>query len=915
MAHAHPPRLQVPLPPVFLDHPGEPRTRWTNWSAQLDNFFTLTNLTLATDNQLTDRAKNAYLTTLLGSEGLRILMAHPVAATATTADYNTFLNDVRQLFERPINPVRAEFDFRSRQQGACESVSDFLTALRTLYADCTPVTVPDAPAGVATAIEEHNIAMQLAIGCHSRSTQEKLLQESAVSLPNFKRIMEADETAAASSAALRTTQPHVAATTTTTTRHHKPKSQQHRKQPQHHASTSSSSTDKPCCGCGQTGHPYKSSACPAFGKQCRGCGVTHLFLKMCKKERQKLHFLTIGNVHCTKPPPRITTMLEFECNGTCVTAQAMVDTGADISTIQKRTAQSLAATSRIRPTTNVVSNFDGSAIRQVRGLLNTTVKHGGNFTQATLYVVPNDMPAVAGRDLIQALELSIDGHNLQVTGSTSEASTAQRVAIATAPDSLPRSLTDKALGTFPGFEHNITVTKDYTAHVARCRAVPFSKREAVHNEIKAMIDAGIWSPIDKAECAHGLVCVSKKDGGVRITSDLSPLNKYIVPDRHPLPLIEDILLQLHGQQVFSQIDLLKGYYHIVLAEESRPLTATITPLGLMAYNRLPMGLRDAASVFQRCVAQTLTNCKNCVVYIDDILVFGATQQEHDCALEKVLEALASKQFRINESKCMFSTNEITFLGFKVSSAGISPEPDKTAPLQEAPRPTNVRQVMSFLGAVNYLAEFLPRLADMAEPLRLLTRKNEPFRWLDPQERAFQQLKDAISDNITLAIFDPNAPTFVTVDASDCGLGAQLSQLQNGREVPVQFASHTLQDRERNFATNEKEALGCLWAVEHWEKYLLGRHFTIRTDHGSLRTLLTQHTSSRKSAKFGRWLERLSRFDYNIQHIRGEHNYMADALSRLPRPSHKSAITEDEAAELQATIAALQHGPISLESIQ
>ena len=160
------------------------------------------------------------------------------------------------------------------------------------------------------------------------------------------------------------------------------------------------------------------------------------------------------------------------------------------------------------------------------------------------------MPAVAGRDLIQALELSIDGHNLQVTGSTSEASTAQRVAIATAPDSLPRSLTDKALGTFPGFEHNITVTKDYTAHVARCRAVPFSKREVVHNEIKAMIDAGIWSPIDKAECAHGLVCVSKKDGSVRITSDLSPLNKYIVPDRHPLPLIEDILLQLHGQQVF-----------------------------------------------------------------------------------------------------------------------------------------------------------------------------------------------------------------------------------------------------------------------------------------------------------------------------------------------------------------------------
>ena len=170
-----------------------------------------------------------------------------------------------------------------------------------------------------------------------------------------------------------------------------------------------------------------------------------------------------------------------------------------------------------------------------------------------------------------------------------------------------------------------------------------------------------------------------------------------------------------------------------------------------------------------CLAQTLTNCENCVVYIDDILVYGKTQMEHDRALEKVLEALATKQFRINEAKCTFSTNEVIFLGFRVNSEGISPDPDKVAPLKEAPRPTNTRQIMSFLGVVNYLSEFLPQLADIAEPLCLLTRKNEPFRWRESQEQAFQQLKKAITDELTLAIFNPNAPTFVTVDASDCGL--------------------------------------------------------------------------------------------------------------------------------------------------
>ena len=195
---ALPPRLQVPLPPVFTEHPGEPRVRWSTWSAQLDNFFALTNLTLSADQQLTNQTKNAYLATLLGSEGGRILMAHPVAATASMATFAIFREAVRRLFERPVNPVRADFDFRSRRQGAHESVSDYLTALRTLYSSCPPVAFEGAPAGMASAIEEHSIAMQLAIGCYDRQTQAKLLREQVVDIIAFRDIIEADEMARAS---------------------------------------------------------------------------------------------------------------------------------------------------------------------------------------------------------------------------------------------------------------------------------------------------------------------------------------------------------------------------------------------------------------------------------------------------------------------------------------------------------------------------------------------------------------------------------------------------------------------------------------------------------------------------------------------------------------------------------------------
>ena len=137
-------RIQVPLPPTFLDLPGDPRVRWSNWIAQLENFFTLTNLTLPKDNTLSDRAKNAYVATLLGSEGSRILMANPAAATAETATYAQFKESVMALFERPVNPVRAEYEFRCRRQGATESVNDYLTALRTLYADCHNTATTDS---------------------------------------------------------------------------------------------------------------------------------------------------------------------------------------------------------------------------------------------------------------------------------------------------------------------------------------------------------------------------------------------------------------------------------------------------------------------------------------------------------------------------------------------------------------------------------------------------------------------------------------------------------------------------------------------------------------------------------------------------------------------------------------------------
>ncbi|GFN79794.1 retrovirus-related pol polyprotein from transposon 17.6 [Plakobranchus ocellatus] len=292
-----------------------------------------------------------------------------------------------------------------------------------------------------------------------------------------------------------------------------------------------------------------------------------------------------------------------------------------------------------------------------------------------------------------------------------------------------------------------------------------------------------------------------------------------------------LFIGLRGANVFTTLDLCKAFFHIELALESRHPTTALTHQGLRQYKRLPMGLKDSASVCQRLVSQTLGDFPAAIAYINDILIFRSTRAEHDANLRMALR-LGDKDFRLQLAKYLATTDEL---------------------------------------------------------LRRLTRKNVRFSCTAACQSAFDKIKHAIVNSVRSFIFDPNSPTFVTTDSSDEGLGAVLSQIQQGREVPIAHISHTLQGRERSYAVNEKEALACVWTCEAWEKYLLGRNFILRTDHSSLASLLRSTIDSRKSAKFTRWLDRLSPFDYKVKYRQGKDNLVADALSRLSMRSAQSAL--------------------------
>ncbi|GFO49294.1 transposon tf2-12 polyprotein [Plakobranchus ocellatus] len=185
-----------------------------------------------------------------------------------------------------------------------------------------------------------------------------------------------------------------------------------------------------------------------------------------------------------------------------------------------------------------------------------------------------------------------------------------------------------------------------------------------------MDDLGIWEATDKSSWVHHMVTVPKPNGDYRIATGLSPLNRYVVLDRFPLPNPNDLFLELRGANVFTKLDLRKAFFHIELAPDSRHLTTTLTHQGLRQYKRLPMGLKDSASVCQRLVSQTLADCPGTIAYIDDILIFGSTRAEHDANLRMALQRLSDKDFRLQLAKCKFTVPKVTFLGHVISANGI-----------------------------------------------------------------------------------------------------------------------------------------------------------------------------------------------------------------------------------------------------
>ena len=326
-------------------------------------------------------------------------------------------------------------------------------------------------------------------------------------------------------------------------------------------------------------------------------------------------------------------------------------------------------------------------------------------------------------------------------------------------------------------------------------------------------------------------------------------------------------------------------YQIQLSKDSSELTTFITPFGRFCFNRLPFGITSAPEYFQKRMSETLIGLQGTVSMIDDILVAGATQEEHDQRLTSALERIEAAGITLNKEKCEFSKDKVTYLGQVISASGIQPDPDKVKAIVEMKEPENTSDIKRFLGRVNQLGKFSDKLAEMTKPLRELLGNKSAWHWGPAQAKAFSDVKEELSSpGAILAHYSAERDTVVSADASSYGLGAVLLQKQPDHQWrPVAFHSRALTDVEGRYAQIEKEALAVTWSCERFSDYLVGKTFKIQADHKPLIPLLGSKDLDSLPPRIQRYRMRLMRFSYTIEHVPGKDLCAADTLSRAPLP--------------------------------
>ena len=842
--------------------------------------------------------KRAILLSCCGSATYSLIRNLVAPGKPSETTFKNIVEKVQTHFNPRPSPIVQRFKFNSRSQQAGETLAAYVAELRRLSEHCD----------YGDELEEM-LRDRLVCGIADKRYQQRLLGEVDLTFDKAFKMAQAMELAERDSQQLKPAE---------ITPIQKIDDQRYTR----HTGQKVATSQNTCHRCGGRGHTpwncrFRTVFCHACGRQGHLSKVCHSKMKdrAATSESKPVHSTeevvsTIESHEYSLYPvsdekgPAIQTIVSI--NGKPI--QMEVDTGAAVTIV----SESLWAeiwkphpAPSLKPSSVRLRTYTGSPI-PVLGTLSVKVHHNNQEIELPLIVVSGSGPSLLGRNWLTKIRL--DWHSIlatQVEESLTEV--LQR----------HKGVFQEGLGKLEGTQVTLRVESEVQPKFYKARPLPFALRSKVEEELKRLESNGVIVPVQHSDWAAPIVPVRKPDGSVRICGDFKlTANTATKMEVFPLPRVEELFASLAGGQQFSKLDLSQAYHQLELTEESQPVLTVNTHKGLYQYQRLPFGVASAPAIFQRTMENVLQGIPNVCAYLDDILISGPTTSAHLKNLEEVLARLESSGMRLKREKCEYLKEEIEYLGHKISRSGLQPTKSKVQAVAEVPKPTNVAELRSFLGLVNYYGKFLPNLSSTAAPLYELLRKSTAWKWSDRQQTAFQKLKDCLQSANLLVHFDSRKEIILACDASPYGVGAVLSHImEDGSERPIAYASRSLTAAERKYAHLDKEALAIVFGVKHFHQYIYGRPFVIHSDHKPLRYIFdeTKQVPLMASARIQRWALTLGAYDYRIRYKSGSDNNNADGLSRLPLPHIPADVPQP--AETVLLMERLDSSPVSAADIR
>ena len=849
---------------------------WPRWIKRFDRYLSVSQI----DDD--ERRVNA-LVYAMGSRAEDVMLTFGLSAD-DAKKYSVVRERFQKHFVVRRNVIYERACFHQRAQGDGESIETFLTDLYAMIDNCEYGALRDEILRdrIVIGICDKGLSQKLQLN-------DKLTLESALVQVRSKEMINKQSHAlqqlniARADAVKRT--PNQADNTA-----RNPKKRTHRKKER-----------KECCRCG-TSPSHKISECPARDAKCNSCGKKGHWAKCCFKKGDVTH---VGDA-CSSDDDFLGSVsvdtvcsdewdIQLSVNGTPVVFK--IDCGADVTLVSEAVYKRIDSTckSELLPTAKRFMAADDKPMNVTGVFTAELINNDRDKTVQQVYVVKNLKKQLLGKPAIKALNILQRTNAVQINPAELPDEREYKQSIKSRFPQLFRGL-----GTIKNAEYNIklqSTARPFAINAPRRISQPLLPK--VKAELDRMLKNGAIRRLDTNEASEWcapIVVVPKSNGSVRICTDFTQLNKYVIRPRSSIKTVDETLSKVNGA-VFSKLDANSGFFQIKLAKESQLLTSFVTPFGRYCYTRVPFGITSGPDVYEDIIDERTQDLPNMTSLVDDICVMSPDVATHEEKLFPVLQRLQDIGATLNIDKCEFFKKSITFVGHKVSGEGIQADEKKVKAIKEMPAPTNTTELRRFLGMVNQLGKFSNKIADCTNAMNCLLKKDAVWTWGPAQKKAFRRTKDEMCSSSVLASYSPKAETKIRSDASNHGYGAVLLQRHAPDQDfrPVYYASKSLTPAESRYSVIEKEAGAITWACEKFDKYILGMtDLKIETDQKPLVTLLGKKSLDDLPPRIVRFRMKLMRYTFTISHVPGKYMYASDCLSRASVADTQGSVLSEEA---------------------